>query len=85
MLGNADYVLRWEDDNRHLLVGHFGLPYEIARVDPSTGKSSSVAKLMPRDPAGTLGISAVITPDGRHYAYALAQLLSTLFEVEKVE
>jgi hypothetical protein len=84
-LGDLDFVVTWAADNRHLFVGHFGIPYNIFRVDPWTGQSEPLKQLAPADPAGIQGVAAIVTPDGKHYAYGVAQVLSVLYEVDRLK
>ena len=84
-LGDLDSVITWAADNRQVLVGHSGVPYNVFRVDPWTGRSKLFKQFVPADPAGVSGVAAIVTPDGKHYAYGVEQALSDLYEVERLK
>jgi hypothetical protein len=75
--------LRFSADGRSLLVaGPEDTPTRVYRVDLATGRRTLRHELMPADPAGVTTLGAVVTPDGRGYAYNYRQILHNLYLVE---
>jgi Tol biopolymer transport system component len=85
-LGQEEDVIAWSPDGRHAFVtGRTQPPFRVFRVDVATGRREPWLDTSPPDPTGvdTLGSTgAVLTPNGRHYAYAYLRTLSDLFLVE---
>jgi len=84
----ADYVpIGWTADGSGLFVLHSSVPgARIYRVGVVTGKPQLVKELMPADPAGIGRVgSAVITPDGKYYAYGYGRILSILYVVDGLQ
>ena len=80
--------LRFSADGRSLLVaGSEDTPTRVYRVDLATGRRTLLHELMPADPAGVTtgggilawGLGAVVTPDGRGYAYTYRQIFHNLY------
>ncbi len=85
-LGDLDFAETWTSDNRHVLFSHYGVPNNVTRVDPWTGKSEPFKSFAPPDPAGVDSVGPIlITPDGRYYAYGVFQVLSTLYKVDRLK
>jgi hypothetical protein len=60
-------------------------PFHVFRVGVATGRREAWLDTSPPDPAGVEpanAMGAVLTPDGRYYAYGYARTLSDLFLVE---
>jgi hypothetical protein len=90
-LDERDAPIAWSPDGRYAFVaGHFEPPFRVFRVDVATGRRELWLDASPPDPAGVdpfdfepFGADlAVITPDGRYYAYSYLRTLSDLFLVE---
>jgi hypothetical protein len=85
-IGRNDFVIAWSADGRHAFVGGVEQPpFRVFRVEVATGRREPWLDTSPPDPAGVdqLGVAgAVLTPDGRHYAYGYLRTLSDLFLVE---
>ncbi len=85
-IGPDDAVIAWSTDGRHAFVAGFTQPpLRVFRVDVATGCREPWLETSPPDPAGVdpLDVSgAVLTPDGRYYAYGYLRTLSDLFLVE---
>ena len=77
----------WSADTGSLYVSEpASLPNNVYRVDIATGKRQLVRKMMPNDPAGLVDVGgAVITPDGKTYAYNYYRVLSTLYVVRNLK
>jgi hypothetical protein len=81
----ADEPLGWSPDGRSLFVITVGEDKReaFARVDVSTGRRETLARLDSGDPTGSFGFGwASITPDGRYYAYSFGRSLSDLYLVK---
>lgn len=76
--------IAWTDGGRQLLAfAREGPGADVVRLDPLTGSSVPVRRLEPSDPAGVVGVPTVrVTPDGRHWAWSHARLLSELYVAE---
>jgi hypothetical protein len=60
-----------------------GRPTSVYKVDLATGRKTLVLRLMPADPSGVAYISgAVLSRDGKAYAYGYRRILSDLLVVE---
>lgn len=85
-IGRDDWVIAWSPDGRHAFVaGRSQPPFRVFWVEVATGRREPWLDTSPPDPAGvaTLNYSgAVLTPDGRYYAYAYLRTLSDLPLVE---
>ncbi len=72
--------IAWTEDGRGLFAARLGLPLQIFRLDLATGHATLVRKLQPADSTGILALGpAVITPDGKYYAYSYIRDLGTLY------
>jgi hypothetical protein len=82
----GDLPQAWSADEAYLYVGKQGPPpLRVYRVDWRTGRRGLWKEIMPADPAGVYrfgGGGAVVSPDGRAYAYSFLQQLSELHLVE---
>jgi dipeptidyl aminopeptidase/acylaminoacyl peptidase len=85
-IGLEEIVIAWSPDGRHAFVAGLAQPpFRVLRVDVATGRREEWLDASPPDPAGVgqLAIGrAVLTPDGRYYAYSYLRTLSDLFLVE---
>jgi Tol biopolymer transport system component len=83
-IAEGEYPVRFSADGRSVFVWKRGdVPARISRVDVTTGRREVWKDLMPADSAGVERISnALVTPDGKGYAYCYARLLSDLFVVD---
>ena len=74
----------WSEDGRSIFVyTRNEFPYKLYRVDRTTGKRDVLLEVTPSDRAGvTGGGGALVTPDGKTYAYSVSQQLSELQLVE---
>jgi Tol biopolymer transport system component len=83
-VGSNDLPIQWTADGRSLYVYDPGeLPARISTVELATGRRAPWLEIMPRDPAGVLGIERIcMTTDGRSYAYSYPHFLSDLYLVE---
>jgi len=62
------------------------LPETLWRVDPATGRATSVAQLVPRDRAGVLAVvSVLVAADGEAWTYNVMRRLSELHVVTGVK
>jgi len=62
------------------------LPETLWRVDPATGRATSVAELAPRDRAGVLAVMGVlVAADGEAWTYSVMRRLSELHVVTGVK
>ena len=83
----GDVVLGWTEDSRGLYVFQRGeVPARIYRLDVATGRRQLWKQLGPADRAGVPRINyAVITPDGRWYAYTFGRYQTDLYLVTGLE
>jgi hypothetical protein len=85
-IGQEEVVIAWSPDGRHAFVaGSYQPPFRVFRAEVATGRREPWLAASPPDPAGVAplkNVGAVITPDGRHYAYSYLRTLSDLFLVE---
>ena len=59
-----------------------GLAARIFRRDLATGRRELWKEVRPPDQTGLVYVRAVVSADGRAYAYSLARCLSSLYLVE---
>jgi len=84
----TDYApVQWTADGKALIVTHRRddqrIAIDLARFELATGRLSPVGEVAPVDTVGMLGIKGgVITPDTKHYVYAVTQKLDELYVVE---
>jgi hypothetical protein len=78
---------RFAGDGRSLIVvAPEDTPTRLYRVDLETGRRALLYELAPEDRAGVATYpEAVVTPDGRGYAYEYARVFHKLFVVEGLE
>lgn len=86
-LAPGPYPLAWTADGASIYISEsMSLTNRIYRVEVATGKQQFVRAMMPTDSAGLVNIAgAVITPDGKAYAYTYYRVLSTLYVVENLK
>ena len=81
-----DQLVTWSDDGRFLYLVRVrpGLPGRFLRREISTGKTTNWLEFQPADPTGVTSFGvAIITPDGRSYAYSYERVeASDLFVVD---
>jgi Tol biopolymer transport system component len=79
-----DLLMRWASDGNSIFVGSTkGHGFRIFRLDLATGRRELWREITPSDPAGIFAsLSAVITPDGKAYAYNVPRFMSDLYLVE---
>ena len=81
-----DQLVTWSADGRFLFLSRIrpGIPGSFLRREISTGKTTPWLEFQPADTTGVIGIvGAIITPDGRSYAYNYARVeASDLFVVD---
>jgi WD40 repeat protein len=82
----GEQPVRWSADGAWLFVYTPGaFPARVDRVRLSDGHREKWKDLVPGDPAGVTFIRApLITPDGSHYVYSYARVLSELFLVRGI-
>jgi Tol biopolymer transport system component len=83
---SGDWPIRWTADGMGVYVFRRGqLPADVFRVDVATGRRDRVTTLKPPEAPGLASINrALITPDGKSWAYSYQRTLSDLFVVEKI-
>jgi hypothetical protein len=74
-------VLQWASDGRSLYIGRRGTSMGVNRIELGTGRRVSWRTFNPPDPAGASFFNAVLTPDGRSYAYTYCCVLDDLYLV----
>ena len=62
-----------------------GYTARIVRRDLATGRRETWKDLRPSDQTGIIGIRAVVSADGRTYAYSISRSLSSLYVVEGLQ
>jgi WD40 repeat protein len=82
----GEQPLRWSADGASLYVYTPGaFPARVDRVRLSDGHREKWKDLVPGDAAGVTFIRApLVTPDGTHYVYSYARVLSELFLVRGI-
>ena len=82
-LGTVHYVIGWLADGTLLSFDRTALPAPVHQFDPRTRKVSRFATLTPPDLTGTQRIiKAVVTPDGKTFAFHYRYRSDTLFSME---
>jgi len=83
---SGDWPIRWTPDGKGVYVYRRGqFPCDVFRVDVGSGARERILTLRPPEAAGFSSISrALVTPDGRSYAFSYLRSLSDLFVVEKI-
>ena len=85
-VGRDDQLVTWSADGRFLFLVRLrqGLPGSFHRREIATGKTTSWLEFQPADLTGVTAIApAIITPDGRSYAYSYDRVESSdLFVVD---
>jgi hypothetical protein len=91
-IGREEAVFAWSPDGRYAFVGSAASPdeakppqFRVFRVELATGRREPWLDASPPDPAGVdtaAQFNAVLTPDGRCYAFGYLRTLSDLFLVE---
>lgn len=82
----TDVPLRWSADGGALYVRQRGsVPASICRLDIMTGVKSPWIKLQPCEPTGVTQIQkALLTPDGKNYAYSYLRDLSDIYLISEL-
>jgi hypothetical protein len=80
-LAPEELVLQWASDGRSLYVGGRGTSMTVSRIELDTGHRTPWRTFSVPDPAGATFYNAVLTPDGRSYAYTYCCLLDDLYLV----
>jgi Tol biopolymer transport system component len=80
----GESVIRWSGDGRFLYLQKTLEPsvLVISRLDVKTGRKEPWKELKTPDPVGVQIRDAVITPDGKWYAYSYQRDISTLYLAE---
>jgi hypothetical protein len=80
----GEAVIRWSGDGRFLFLRKLEEPayLKISRLDVATGRKELWKELRTPDPVGVQIIQAVLTPDGKSYAYSFQRDISTLYLAE---
>ena len=74
----GEQIYQWSSDGRYLYVGARGDP-TVSRINTTTGFRAPWHRFTEQDPAGYAFLSAVVTPDGRAYAYRYLRRLGALW------
>jgi dipeptidyl aminopeptidase/acylaminoacyl peptidase len=76
-----DAVLRWSQDGTALYVSNAATPRQrtIEELNLQDGTRRKIVTISPSDTAGMRPISALVSADGRSFAYRYTQVLSDLF------
>jgi Tol biopolymer transport system component len=78
--------VQWSQDGKSFYVFKLGeMPARVLKVEMESGRVTLWKELTPPDTAGASMRSIAMTPDGRYYAYAVQQYLTTLYLVEHLE
>ncbi len=78
-----DYrALAWSSDGRALFCVTRDDPWQVFRLDLSTGKTAPWTKITAIDPAGLRLWIDVMTPNGKFWAVSTAKIFSDLFVVD---
>jgi serine/threonine protein kinase/Tol biopolymer transport system component len=88
-LAPNDKFIQWSEDGRWLYIRTLSheWPMRVYRFDLETGRRELWKEIMPRDSAGIEepnGGAIRITPDGKSYAFSVANSLSELYVVDRV-
>jgi serine/threonine protein kinase len=80
----GESVLRWSDDGRFLFLRKSDGPasLQIVRLNVVTGRREPWKELQAPDSVGVQIVQAVMTPDGKSYAYSYQRDTSTLYLAE---
>jgi hypothetical protein len=81
------WAVGWDARGRlYFRDGSKRLPETLWRVDPATGRATSIAELVPRDRAGALAVMGVlVAADGEAWTYNVMRRLSELHVVTGVK
>src|SRR5262249_47404381 len=78
--------VQWSADGRGFYVFRLSeIPARVEKIDLETGHATLWKELAPPDAAGVSVRALAMTPDGKSYAYAYHQYLSTLYLVESLQ
>ncbi len=78
-----EFVLRFFDGGKSVLVRTRTVPAKIMQVDLATGRRQAFKEIVPADPAGAQSIPSMrFSEDGKSYAYSLGRFLSDLYVVD---
>lgn len=85
-LEKGDLPVQWTGDGSTLVVGNGRLPLALYRIDLATGDRELWKELAPPDRAGVSAITtAVVTRDGKSYAFGYNRSLSELYLVDGLQ
>jgi hypothetical protein len=76
-----EIVLQWASDGQSLYVGRQGTSMNVSRIERNTGRRMPWRTFNVLDPAGVSFYKAVLTPEGRSYAYTYCCVLDDLYLV----
>lgn len=77
-----EWPVAWADDGWLYVARQDELPLNVYRVEPLSGRRELWRSLKPADPAGVRRLTALVSADGRAYAYSYMRSLSDLYLVE---
>ncbi len=78
-----EFVLRFFDGGKSVLVRTRTVPAKIMQVELATGRRQAFKEIVPADPAGAQSIPSMrFSEDGKSYAYSLGRFLSDLYVVD---
>jgi Tol biopolymer transport system component len=83
-LEQGESVIRWSGDGHFLFLQKLVEPsvLTVSRLDLNTGRKEQWKELKTPDPVGVQIRDAVITPDGKSYAYSFQRDIVTLYLAE---
>jgi len=81
-LQEGEGVVQWASDGRSLYVGHEGVSMSVSKIDVATGRRSPWRSFSPPDSMNVRVEAAVLTPDGRSFAYSYFRTSAALYLVE---
>lgn len=81
------YPQQWTSDGKGLIVAKPSdgdrISIELLRYDIASGKLTKLAEIAPVDTVGMMGLKGgLVTPDAKHYVYAVSQRLDELYVIE---
>lgn len=77
-----EWPIAWGDDGWLYVARQDELPLNVYRVEPLGGRRELWRSLKPADPAGVRRLAALVSADGRAYAYSYFRSLSDLYLVD---
>lgn len=83
ILNPSEFVVRFFDQGRSVLVRTANVPAQVVRVDVATGHRDLWKEITPADPSGVQTIPAIaFSQDGKSYAYSVVRFISDLYVVD---